>query len=94
MNPETTIFAPNTFTPNGDGLNEVFFVHAYDVAYYHLQIFDRWGNLFFETEDPSKGWDGTNEGKKCPQDTYVYRIVYDDMAIIRKKIIGHVNLVR
>lgn len=94
VNPETTIFAPNTFTPNGDGLNEVFFVHAYDVAYYHLQIFDRWGNLFFETEDPSKGWDGTNEGKKCPQDTYVYRIVYDDMDIIRKKIIGHVNLVR
>jgi gliding motility-associated-like protein len=94
VNPETTIFAPNTFTPNGDGLNEVFFVHAYDVAYYHLQIFDRWGNLFFETEDPSKGWDGTNEGKKCPQDTYVYRIFYDDMAVIRKKIIGHVNLVR
>ena len=94
VNPETTIFAPNTFTPNGDGMNEVFFVHAYDVAYYHLQIFDRWGNLFFETEDPSKGWDGTNKGKKCPQDTYVYKIVYDDMAIIRKKIVGHVNLVR
>jgi gliding motility-associated-like protein len=94
VTPETTVYAPNTFTTNGDGMNEVFKIHAYDVAYYHLQIFDRWGVLFFDTEDPNAVWDGTQNGKKCPEDTYVYHIIYDDMAIIRKKIIGHVNLVR
>lgn len=94
VNPETTVFAPNTFTPNGDGMNEIFYVHVYDVTYYHLQIFDRWGNLFFETEDPTKGWNGTNKGKKCQQDTYIYRIVYDDMNYIRQNVVGHVNLVR
>lgn len=94
VNPSTTIFAPNTFTPNRDGVNDVFYVHVYDVLYYRLQIFDRWGNLFFDTEDSSLGWNGTRNGKLCPEDTYVYQIIYDDLFMIRKKITGHVNLVR
>lgn len=94
VRPETTLYAPNTFTPNGDGKNDVFYAHVYDVTYYRMQIFDRWGNLFFDTENQQQGWDGTRKGKLCPEDTYVFQIVYDDMQYIRKKIVGHVNLVR
>lgn len=69
---------PNAFSPNGDGLNDVFKpVQRYDyVNSYNLSIFSRWGELIFETSNIEQGWDGNHKGKKAPIGTYVYRIVY------------------
>jgi len=71
-------YLPNAFTPNGDGLNDEFKpVQRYDfVKTYRLYIYNRWGQLIFETSDINTGWDGTYKGKPVEQGTYVYKIVY------------------
>lgn len=75
--PEGTIYLPNAFSPNGDGLNDVFIPvgdHIHREGY-SMQIYDRWGNLVFSTSDPSKGWDGRiNGSSEAMQEVYVYKI--------------------
>jgi gliding motility-associated-like protein len=73
-----TIFVPNAFTPDGDGLNDVFrpvFVDV-DPEHHELMIFDRWGDLVFRTTDPNEGWDGRHRrgGPILPQGVYVWRL--------------------
>lgn len=74
----TNIFIPNTFSPNNDGMNDVFFPRGKGVSHIKsLRIFNRWGQMVFErtnvnTNTPSDGWDGTYKGKKQPLDVYVY----------------------
>lgn len=95
--PYTTLYIPNAFTPNGNGTNDLFFVYGEYVEDFHLMVFDRWGNLIFETYDRAKGWDGkANNGKNVAQtDTYVYVVTYTENYNKRKhKVIGHVNLIR
>lgn len=93
----TSIYIPNTFTPNGDGKNDVFMPVGEYVENFHLWIFDRWGNLIFETTDITKGWDGhANGGAELAQiDTYVWKVTYNDMYMgYYHRLIGHVNLIR
>ena len=66
---EVTPFIPNVFSPNGDGVNDVF------MAGYDLQIFDRYGILLYKG---TTGWDGTYKGKKMDNDTYFYLVNYTD----------------
>lgn len=95
---------PNAFTPslegpNGgnrynDGRNDVFFPVTEGVIAYHMQIYNRWGELLFDTKDTGKGWDGYYKGKICPPDVYIYKIdfkfidgrevmKFGDVALIR-----------
>jgi gliding motility-associated-like protein len=72
-------YVPNTFSPNDDNLNEVFIpvLNAYDASDYHFSIYDRWGVLVFETNDPEKGWNGTFNGNGThyvPNDAYVWKL--------------------
>lgn len=90
----TTLYVPNAFTPNGDGNNDVFMVYGINVSEFDLLVFDRWGNLLFETHDMSHGWNGTYKDEKCQQDVYVWRLNYTDIFGNRYKRIGHVSLVR
>lgn len=71
-----TIFVPNTFTPNGDGLNDVFLPVGKNIADLTLRIFDRWGELLYETNDLNMGWDGTYRGEQVKNDLYVWRMTY------------------
>ncbi len=75
-----TFYAPNTFSPNGDGINDFFkpLGTGWDNAGYNLWIFDRWGNLFFHTSDTNKGWDGTLNGKTVQEDVYVWKANLND----------------
>jgi len=73
---KTSLFCPNAFTPNNDGNNDVFLVRGLNAEYFHLMIFNRWGDLIFESYDINKGWDGTLMGNKVQQDVYVVKIVY------------------
>jgi gliding motility-associated-like protein len=69
--------APNAFTPNGDGINDVFKPVFYGpVSSYTLTIFNRWGQMIFKSRDPGKGWDGTMSGVPQPDDTYVWNCLY------------------
>jgi|GEM_PF-613182 len=92
------IYVPNTFTPNGDGLNELFFPQGIgiDPDRFEMLIFDRWGNLIFKTTDLSKGWDGKVQGHPniAQIDTYVWKITTYDPDGSRRRYIGHVNLIR
>ena len=74
--PLHTVYIPNAFTPNGDGNNDVFSVYG-DLGlltYLHAKVFDRWGELVFESNDINFAWDGTFKGKKEVSQVFVYEI--------------------
>lgn len=70
------IFWPTGFTPNGDGLNDVFGPIGDGTEQYSLMIFDRWGKLIFEANQQSQTWDGNWNGQPLPEGAYVYRARY------------------
>ncbi len=95
---EYAIYVPNAFTPDGDGLNDTFFPKGVglDPDNFHMMIFDRWGDLIFETDNLNKGWDGrANDGKEVAQiDVYVWKIKTADNYHNMKNYIGKVSLVK
>jgi gliding motility-associated-like protein len=98
IEPDVTIYVPNTFTPDGNGINELFFpaMSGIDPDKYELRIFDRWGNQIFVSTDPSEGWDGTVQGtnRLCQQDTYVWALRVTDLNSKMHIERGIVNLIR
>ena len=69
---------PNAFTPNNDSANDVFRpVFNCPAVSMHLQVFDRWGNKVFETNDPKGGWDGKIKGTDAASDVYVWKLEYE-----------------
>lgn len=89
------VFIPNAFSPNGDGINDVF--RLGNIRYQKLaafRIFNRWGQQLFETSDPYKGWDGTQQGQPCNTGTYHYLVIvhYPDGAARTFK--GDLTLIR
>lgn len=91
---ETMVYIPNAFTPNSNGLNEFFMAYGTNVKEFDMLVFDRWGNLLFESKDITKGWDGTFHNQICQEDVYVWRILYTDEQSKKHKMIGHVSLIR
>lgn len=92
---EFVFFIPNSFTPNGNGNNEIFFGEGEGIREFEMLIFDRWGNLIFKSNDPNIGWDGRGgDGNLCQIDTYVYRFFIIDVLGEQHKYMGHVNLIR
>lgn len=94
--PEFTFYAPNTFTPNGDGKNDVFMGYGTFIQNYDLMIFDRWGDQIFRTDDLNKWWDGkANGGSEIAQeDVYIYVVNLTDFNNKKHKFIGHVTLIK
>jgi gliding motility-associated-like protein len=74
---EAVITVPNAFSPDGDGLNDVFKAYTPNsFASYNLYIYDRWGQLIFESEKPEEGWDGKVNNNDAPEGSYVWLLVY------------------
>lgn len=72
------IFFPNAFTPNGDGVNDSYRIQgACEFEVFHLRIFNRWGQLVFESEDRAQDWDGQKQGQRLPEGTYTYYLYYE-----------------
>lgn len=95
----SAIFVPNTFTPNGDGTNDIFIPVGKNIASMHLWVFDRWGNLLFESDDPTMGWDGTYAGSIVKNDIYVWRLSYkfqekDGTLGMEQEQMGHIQVLR
>jgi gliding motility-associated-like protein len=87
-------FIPTIFSPNGDGHNDEFKVFGNCIATLSLQVYDRWGELVFETDSQNIGWDGTFRGKMMNSAVYVYKaeIIFSDGTTIAET--GNLNLVR
>lgn len=92
--PETNVFIPNAFSPNGDGINDVFLPVVRDTRRYRFTIFNRWGEIIFETNDPLQGWDGRRNNKLMKTDLYVYRVTFMDQAYINHEKNGHFSLLK
>jgi gliding motility-associated-like protein len=71
-----TLYVPNAFTPNGDGLNDIFSAEGLFIQDFSLQIFDRWGRLVYHGTDIAEGWDGTAEGMPAPPGAYAWRLYF------------------
>ncbi|HEV7230529.1 MAG TPA: PKD domain-containing protein [Bacteroidia bacterium] len=93
-----SIYIPNAFTPNGDGLNDLFGPVGFHLtpANFEMYVFNRWGLQVYYTNDPDKPWNGTinNGGVPSPQDSYAYRISYQDISGKIQHLVGGFNLIR
>jgi gliding motility-associated-like protein len=69
-----SIYVPNAFTPNGDGINDVFYVYGNGIEELHFIIANRWGEVVFESYDLNSGWDGIYRGEQVVPDVYVYYV--------------------
>jgi gliding motility-associated-like protein len=94
---EAMLYIPNAFTPNNDGLNDLFTPKGVGITDYEMMIFDRWGEKIFESKKFEKGWDGTVQGKGkqlCPSDIYIYKIKYTTIFEEAFERVGHVSLIK
>ncbi len=91
-----TLYVPNAFTPDGDEFNRYFRTTGSYIKFFQIQIYDRWGELMFESNDIDTHWDGTYGGKICPQGVYTYTIRYAHDLNTDEKLTmtGHLNLLR
>jgi len=89
-----TLYVPNTFTPDGDGVNDGFFAFATEIAEFRMLVFNRWGEEIYAANQLGKPWDGTYGGVQSPIDTYVWRIDLKELNGKKRTVFGHVNLVR
>jgi len=81
--PDIILWVPNAFTPDGDGINDTFFaVPSKDnITDFTMLIFNRWGAQLWEGHDITIGWDGIYDGKLCPGDAYVYKIIWSAAGV-------------
>ncbi len=95
-----SFYIPNSFTPNGDGMNEVFLPKGFGVEddQFRMVIYDRWGKIIFESTDQNVGWDGTipENGQPAPVGTYAWRIFVGDYEAEKGsyEYIGELTLIR
>ena len=84
---DCNIGVPNAFTPDGNSTNDLFRILPQDgciINAFSMKIFNRWGELVFQTQDHTNGWDGTLDGNLQPQDAYIYVIDYELYALFNE----------
>ncbi len=92
--PGTIYWVPNCFTPDGNELNQLFgpiMTEGYDINGFEFIVFNRWGNIVWESNDPNGRWDGTSQGKKCSDGVYTWKLVFNLFGN-DKKITNHGHL--
>jgi len=97
IKPIYTIFIPNTFTPDGDEFNQTWrpFIRGIDIYDFELFVFNRWGEVVWESHDPEIGWDGTYNGKLVPVGGYVWKTSFKMLRNDERKMYhGTVNVIR
>lgn len=90
--PPLSIYIPNAFTPNGDGINDAFGVKGEGIRNYHLYVYNRWGEVVFESTNPKQQWDGNYAGNPVEQGVYVYQVFASGLG--KNSRTGSVTLVR
>ncbi|MCB9361491.1 MAG: gliding motility-associated C-terminal domain-containing protein [Flavobacteriales bacterium] len=89
-----TVFIPNVFTPNNDGINDVFLIKGENIAAFDCKIFNRWGNEIYSWDTLNEGWDGSYEGNLVADGTYFYisNITWNNEE--KETITGHITLLK
>src|SRR6185503_2364146 len=72
--PPISIFIPNAFTPNNDGINDYFSVKGEGIQNFKLLIYDRWGEVIYKSNNPADHWDGRYQNEPVENGTYVYEV--------------------
>jgi gliding motility-associated-like protein len=88
------VFIPNAFSPNGDNENDVLYVRGIWIEKMVFRIFDRWGEMVFESTDPSIGWDGTFREKKLDPDVYDFYLDVTCIGGLKSILKGNVTLMK
>ncbi|MDA0309299.1 MAG: gliding motility-associated C-terminal domain-containing protein [Bacteroidetes bacterium] len=90
------LFLANSFTPNGDGLNEIYYVRGVDPGYleYQFMVFNRWGNLVFESTNPKQGWNAWKDAEPYESDVFAYRVFYISPCRTEYDYLGKLNVLR
>jgi gliding motility-associated-like protein len=92
---ESKLIMPNTFTPNGDGHNDIFKAKEYrNLSEFHAYIFNRWGQKLYEWTDPAEGWDGTYHGSEVKTGVYFVLVKARGTDDVIYNIRKDVNLLR
>lgn len=93
-----TLFVPNAFSPNGNGLNDEFLAFGQNIDDFECYIYNRWGEEVFHSTDINSGWDGNKDGQPAPDGVYSWVIWYSEdyklYHMDRKVLYGHVTLLR
>lgn len=96
------LYIPNSFTPDGDGINDAFFAQGENIGEFHMEIWNRWGHLVWQTNDINEAWIGNTQGGEyyVDSETFVYVVIYKFTDLenggvnIPIKVTGNVTLIR
>ena len=97
VNNEYTMYVPSAFSPDGDEINDKFFVvgNGVDLDVFDLRVYDRWGEVIWQTTDMNDSWDGkTKSGKYVQGGIYKWIVIYQDETGIEYQRSGTVNVIR
>lgn len=90
----STLYIPNTFSPNDDGLNDVFYAKGVGVSAFNMEIRDKWAKLVFSSNDITWGWNGTYKNELLPITLYYYKINITTIDGEKKEVSGEIGLTR
>lgn len=89
------LYIPNAFTPDGDGNNESLVVYGSNIGWFKLEVYNRWGERVFFTEDIDHFWDGRFDGQWVPDGVYIVHVFYEDLITgKRHELHNHVAVLR
>ena len=91
---QISIFIPNAFSPNGDGVNDLFDISGVGIKSYTYNIYNRWGEHLFEATPGHTGWDGTFKGVQVPESIYIYQLDVTDIEGLHHYLSGNITLMR
>jgi len=94
VKPQFSLYIPSAFTPNGNGINDIFIPKGANILSFTMYIFDRWGNVLYTTNDMTKGWTGIGPAGPCEQGVYIYKVSILDGASKEHSFVGSVTLLR
>jgi gliding motility-associated-like protein len=94
IEPYFSFFIPNAFTPNGDGLNDEFKIVTNSILAYQIHVYDRWGQIIWQSVQPDQTWNGKIGGQDAPQGSYVYHVKVTTNTGEQKKFTGTVDILR
>lgn len=89
-----TFYVPNTFSPNEDGVNEIFYAYGTNISNFKIEIFDRWGELIFSSNSLLNGWDGTYKGVPVTDDIYAWKAGFNDYKGKSHSFTGHIQVLK
>ena len=86
-------FIPTTFTPNGDGINDLFRVRGKNIITKNMKIFDQWGSLIYETDKINPTWDGFGKGQMSQNGNYIYKIIIEKQDLTEEELTGTITVI-